>query len=164
MTLYITPLPVSSGDQIWIDAKNAPHCNRFTWHINSSDYVVRGEKSETGNHRVVRLHRDILRPKVGQDVDHKDGNKLNNLEFNLRFCTPAQNSRNRVKPRGHWSSTFKGVCWHHQSQAWRAYIVFNRKQKHLGRFASEEAAARAYDAAAKELYGEFARTNFPGRT
>jgi len=59
------------------------------------------------------------------------------------------------------SSAFKGVSWDRVNRRWLVVISCNRKQRHVGRFDSEEAAARAYDAAAAELFGEFAYLNFP---
>ena len=92
-------------------------------------------------------------------VDHIDGNKQNNMVTNLRFCTNAENLRNRGSYRGS-SSKYVGVHWHTASGKWQAKITINGKNKHLGLFTDEQEAARVYDAAARELHGEFARLNF----
>lgn len=110
----------------------------------------------------VLLHRFILEAPAGQKIDHKDGNGLNNLRDNIRFATHNQNAQNagRRVYMGKRSSRFKGISWSKVMNKWHAQIMANRKYHNLGYFESEEDAARAYDSAAKELHGEFARTNF----
>ena len=102
------------------------------------------------------LHRFILgidNPKV--EVDHKDRCGLNCSKENLRVATKSQNNANRAKLCG--DNSHKGVGWHKASSKWRATIKKNGKAKHLGLFTSEVAAKEAYNKAAKELFGEFAR-------
>jgi hypothetical protein len=89
-------------------------------------------------------------------VDHRNGNGLDNRRANLRPATHAQNQRNQ-RPRIVSTSEFKGVSWDSHRLKWHARIA----RRHLGRFDDELAAAKAYDAAARELYGEFAWLNFP---
>lgn len=92
------------------------------------------------------------------EVDHRDGNGLNNTRANLRPCTHVNNSRNRISRVG--MSKFKGVSFR-ETQGWCASIRVNYVLRWLGTFASEEAAARAYDAAAIRYHGEYALPNFP---
>lgn len=93
-------------------------------------------------------------------VDHRNGDGLDNRRANLRRATKSQNGANqRIAARN--TSGFKGVSWHKASQKWDAHIRANGRQRHLGLFLSPEEAARAYDAAARDLFGEFARPNFP---
>jgi hypothetical protein len=94
-------------------------------------------------------------------VDHADGNPLNNQRSNLRIATPGQNAWNACKRRDARTSTHKGVHWRARSNKWVAQIQHAGQKRHLGYFLTEEAAARAYDTAARELFGEFARLNFP---
>lgn len=91
-------------------------------------------------------------------VDHINGDKLDNRAVNLRPCTNAENLRNGLSRGG--SSRFKGVCFHKQNKNWISSITLNGKTTHLGSFESEVDAAIAYDKAAKEMHGKFARTNF----
>jgi hypothetical protein len=93
-------------------------------------------------------------------VDHVSGDGLYNRRSNLRPATVAQNSQNR-RPYPGGSSRFKGVCWNSKSGKWQAGIKINRRSCHLGLFVSEEDAARAYDKAAREVFGEYAYLNFP---
>jgi hypothetical protein len=100
-----------------------------------------------------------MRPPEGMEVDHQDGDGLNNRRSNLRICTHQNNSRNMRRHRDS-ASRFKGVSWWKTRQIWRAYIVVDNKQKGLGYYNNDTDAARAYDAAAKKLFGEFANLNF----
>lgn len=93
-------------------------------------------------------------------VDHVNGNGLDNRRENLRQATIAQN-RHNSRPQAGSSSRFKGVCWDRGVRKWRAAIKVDGKQRYLGIYTSEEDAARAYDAAAREAFGEYAYLNFP---
>jgi hypothetical protein len=95
------------------------------------------------------------------ETDHHDGGGLNNRRSNLRSATSGQNSANSRKRSGAPSSRFKGVSRYRKTGRWQAYTHVNRRFKFLGYFDNEEDAARAYDAAALEIWGEFARLNFP---
>lgn len=102
------------------------------------------------------MHRLILGPGAGRHSDHVDGNGLNNRRSNLRPATVAQNIQNGRRHRD-GSSRFKGVG-RRRKGGWMAQIG----GAYLGTFADEEDAARAYDRAARDRFGEFARLNFPG--
>lgn len=96
-------------------------------------------------------------------TDHVDHNGLNNQRSNLRPATGAQNNGNRRKLRQK-SSRFKGVCWYTDPRTatagwWRATITLDNRQASLGYHATEEDAARAYNRAAREAFGEFAEYN-----
>lgn len=100
-----------------------------------------------------------MQPEDGFWVDHINGDTLDNRRSNLRLCTVSGNNHNRMKSKNN-TSGYKGVSWLKQNQKWRAYIKVNSKDKHLGCYLDKEDAARAYDKAAKEYFGEFARLNF----
>lgn len=91
-----------------------------------------------------------------QVVDHRDGCELNNTRRNMRFATAQQNAANR---RGTARSGFKGA--YETPNGWTSYITHNYRQIYLGSFSTKEDAARAYDKKAVELFGLFARLNFP---
>lgn len=93
-------------------------------------------------------------------IDHKNLVHGDNWIDNLRKATHSQNQHNRTINKNN-KSGFKGVCWHSKMQKWRAYIVVNWKQKHLGLFDNAEEAHRAYCAAADELHGAFANYGTP---
>lgn len=92
-------------------------------------------------------------------VDHRNGNGLDNRRSNLRPASPSNNLRSFQQKRLTASSKFRGVCWHVSEKKWVAYI--GKSNRHLGRFDSEEKAARAYDGAAKRLGFSEEALNFP---
>ena len=137
----------------------AAHC----WHLkkldtHSTPYATCYERRL----RHVMLHRFILGCERGDArlVDHVNGDGLDNRRCNLRLATHSENLFNQRKgSRGH--SQYKGVFRHHDTVKFQASIGHNGKSRYLGLFEQAEDAARAYDAAAIELHGEFARLNFP---
>jgi len=106
----------------------------------------------------VALHRVVLNNPDGLQVDHINGNKLDNRKENLRVCTCAENVRNRSVSSNN-SSGFKGVCWDKRKNKWISSITADSKIFRLGCFASAIEAAKAYNIAAIELHGEFAKLN-----
>ena len=93
-------------------------------------------------------------------LDHTNGIGTDNRIENLRCATDKENSRNRRSVKGS-SSKYKGVSWNKEKQKWHSLITLNYRGKHLGYYASEEEAARAYDKAAREQFGDYACLNFP---
>lgn len=110
------------------------------------------------NEENIYLHRYILGNSDNKLIDHVDGNGLNNLRSNLRFCSPQQNCFNRAGNKAS-TSGFKGVCWASRDKRWKAQIQINGKNQHLGQFTEEIEAAKAYNQAALKLFGDFARIN-----
>lgn len=108
-------------------------------------------------HRVVMEWAGLL--ESGLEVDHIDGNGLNNQKHNLRMVTKAENQMNRACAIG--LSRYKGVYLSKATGKWVAQIKLAGKQKYLGYFKTQEDAARAYDNAAKNTFGEYARLNTP---
>lgn len=124
-------------------------------------FSFEGTKRRRMAHRLIWIfvHGSILRE---GEIDHKDGNPLNNRITNLRLTDNFGNGRNRRVSRTKVSSQFKGVYPSVQFPGtWVATISTNRKHKYIGRFNSEEDAAKAYDITAIQDHGEFARLNFP---
>jgi hypothetical protein len=92
------------------------------------------------------------------EVDHIDGDGLNNRRSILRLATRTQIRRNSKRPSNN-TSGWKGVLWDKAKRKWRARICVNNIKKSLGRFHTKEEAAYAYDRTAIRLFGQFARVN-----
>lgn len=137
------------GTAFYYDVVDEPIVSSRKWTL-SGGYVratvpIDGERC---------LHRIIMRPSPEQEVDHKDRNRLNCQRENLRFATRQQNAANREFPK---NRKHRGVVFHNGK--WQASIRVNYRLKYLGRFNTEKEAADAYDAAAREAFGEFAWQN-----
>jgi hypothetical protein len=150
----IKRIPVSDGQYALVDAADHEWLSRHHWHL-WNGYAARQEK-----HKTIYMHREIMQPAEGMVVDHANRNKLDNCRSNLRVCTRQENMCNRGKDAGP-SSRFKGVGYSKEHRKWRARIWFESQRIWLGYFVDEIEAARAYDRKAVELFGEFARLNFP---
>ena len=138
--------------------------------------IKRQRNPATGNwnkngkrYRRYYLSRLLMGDPKGMLVDHINGDTMDNRRSNLRVCSKGENGRNRKTQSKNNTSGFKGVSYigkgpdmiNELSRPWQAYINYNKKRYYLGRFVTPEEAARAYDAKALELHGEFARLNFP---
>ncbi|MEW6206671.1 MAG: AP2/ERF family transcription factor, partial [Pseudomonadota bacterium] len=139
--------------------------SRYSWHcivVGTIKYAVT-KPGPAKTRKGILMHRLILNAPPGIQIDHIDMDGLNNTKANLRLATPQQNRCNRSKTRAN-TSGYKGViqnksAW--KTTKWIASIVVNRKRMYLGSFNTPEEAAYAYDNAAKQYFGEFARLNFP---
>ncbi len=154
-----TQIPLSGqhgeGKFTMVDDEHFSAVSAYTWRFENGYATT----NIAGSRKHLRLHRLIIgNPPRGLEVDHIDGNRLNNQRANLRFVTHTQNSQNRA-PRQGTSSAFKGVHWNGQKMLWAAVIHADKVRIHLGFFASELDAARAYNVAAVERFGEYARLN-----
>lgn len=135
-----------------LDQDDAHLLGSYTWSICPKGYVRRKSHG-----RQVYLHRLILGAPVGQMVDHINGDGLDNRRFNLRLCSHAENARNCQLAKNNRSG-FKGVCKASRNR-WTAQIRVNGQHVYLGHFDDPRVAAHAYNRAAVELHGEFARLN-----
>lgn len=106
------------------------------------------------------MHRFILGDTKGLEIDHRDGNGLNNCKSNLRLATRSENMQNSRVPKNNRYGV-KGVCFlpNRYGKKWKAAICANNRAITLGHFHTKEEAAKAYNEAAKKYHGEFARLN-----
>lgn len=156
-------IPLNQNLVAIIDAADLPLVQDFTWTAWKPPHATSHYVKHTNPKRKIVLHRLIAGAKEGQHVDHRNGNALDNRRCNLRICTIAQNVRNTPKRKTN-TSGYKGVIKRSLkdgSFSWTAIIRKDGKMTNLGSYRTAEDAARAYDAEAKNLHGEFAHLNFP---
>jgi len=155
-------VPLGRGLFAIIDPEDRQRVTRYQWRarrLGKTFYAYRRVR-EGGGLRHEFLHRFVLGlPKAEPDVDHANGNGLDNRRANLRIATKAENGRNRGPNRNN-TSGYKRVCWHKGAGKWLASIQVDRRQISLGLYDDPVDAALAYDLAAIEHHGEFAWTNF----
>ena len=162
MTTVRIPLARDKGF-FTVDEADVPLVTQYQWQLLRSGgkrYAGAYIRNESGNPSRVMAHRLILNPGPEWEVDHRDGNGLNNIRSNLRKATRHQNGANRGMSRNN-TSGYKGVSLVKASGKWYAAIQHNGKTFNLGLYVEKDDAARAYDAKARELFGDFARCNFP---
>lgn len=162
-------IPLSRGYHATVDDEDYILLSTHRWSAESdfnkdgslkNIYAVRKMRIN-GKLKRIWMHREICRPASGRVVDHIDGNGLNNSRKNLRECTSSQNQHNQPAQSRKKSSAFKGVYWHIKDKKWIARIKVGGIRRHIGSYSSENDAALAYDAAARELHGDFAKANMP---
>lgn len=151
-------LKLTTGEQSLVDDDIFDFVNQWSWRKGSGYSVQRGERIN-GKFRTVYLHRVIMNAQKGLEVDHINGNVLDNRVSNLRVCTHAQNMAN-YRPGKSSASGFRGVHQRKPGEKWTAHVSVQEKAVHLGNFDSPHQAAMAYDLWAKDIYGDFAKLNF----
>lgn len=143
-----------------VDDEDYEELSRYKWYASSNGYARRnGWRSGYPRKRaLVSMHREIMGLLSGdnREVDHIDGNKLNNQRSNLRICTHAENMRNR-KVTSKRISGLKGAHWR-PGNGWISLIGHQGKNYALGTFDTPEEANAAYCAAAAVLHGEYANS------
>ena len=154
-------IPLTKGQFAIVDAEDYDRLMEHKWHAVKPStvwYAVRIAYDGKRRKRI-RMHRDIMNAPDDKQVDHINRNGLYNVKNNLRLCTASQNEHNKGINKTN-TSGFKGVSWSRQNKRWRVTITDLGKSVHLGYFFCIIKAAAAYDRVAKELFGEFAYTNF----
>lgn len=153
---------LTQGQTALIDTQDLEKILAYKWcaHAEHNDCwytYAAGPRGDKGR-PVVRMHRIILNAPDGMQVDHRNGNGLDNRRANLRLATASQNLANSRKRRG-CRHRYKGVSTQKNTRRWRACISANGCTIHLGYFDTEAEAAQAYNVAALHHFGEFARLN-----
>jgi hypothetical protein len=142
-----------------IDDEDYDLAARYRWYAKVVDSKIYAATSHSGASGVPKRPICMHVLLTGYDLtDHRNGDGLDNRHENLRVATQAQNLMNRGCPSNN-TSGFKGVS--QKRDKWVAGIRAGNVVRKIGGFATAEAAARAYDAMAIELHGEFAWLNFP---
>ena len=150
-------LKLINGKCSLVDDDLIDELSLFNWRIlDWKGYVVRTDRIH-GKWTTILLSRQIMGFPLCLQVDHINGDKLDNRRCNLRMVTNRQNQMNR-KPRRCSRTGLKGVTY--ASGKYLARIVADNVRIRIGLYATAEEAAIAYDKKALECYGEYARTNF----
>ena len=152
-------IALSNGLICLVDPEDLSWASLIKWHYRASRRTGYATYNAKVPHRRTKdMHTLILEAPPGLVVDHINGDGLDNRRRNLRLVTVSQNGMNQ-KAQLRSTSKYKGVSWDKARSLWYAHVKANGLMKNLGRFASEDDAARAYNAAAVRLFGEFARIN-----
>lgn len=161
-TIYqAAEIPLTRGRVAIVDADVLPELSGYNWRAivdnrdRGSCYAVADVR--TGGKKItVTMHRLIMKAAKGVQVDHRNGDGLDNRRSNLRLATIQQNSFNRGPNRNN-KSGYKGVYWGESSHKWYAQIKINGHKRTIGFFEDKREAWMAYADAAAKLHGEFAR-------
>lgn len=152
-------VPLTQGYEAIIDAADAAEIGRYNWHVlrnpGKPTYAMRTQMCD-GVKQTIRMHRVLLPTSKGIEVDHRDGDGLNNRRSNLRPATSSQQNYNQAI-RSDNKSGYRGVSWSRPNRKWVAHIQIDGKAKHLGYFRCPTSAAITYAKAAAQLHGEFRR-------
>lgn len=148
---------LTKGYSATVDDEDFEWLNQWKWFAMSLRngnllYAGRAVRGEDGKQHTLLMHRFIMNPPAGAEIDHINGNGLDNRRANLRLATTAENLRNRGVFRNS-KSGYKGVVYNPANGKWKVTI-------NLGTFDTPEEAARAYDDAITKLFGTLARPNF----
>ena len=104
----------------WVDDEDYPLLSRYKWSFD-------GRKQYVISPKLGILHRVIVNCDPRRDVDHINGNKIDNRKCNLRVCTHAENGRNRTKLNKNNTSGHKNIHWNKEKNRWT--VTMNVKNK-----------------------------------
>lgn len=150
-------IPLTKGKLALVDDEDFERISQYKWHIvNVYAGYREWAKDKEGKwftKKYHKMHRLILDAPEHLQVDHINGNALDNRKSNLRLVTNQQNCWNKTElPRN--TSGFRGVS-RHRANRWRAYIAYGGKQVSLGTYKDKEEAITARKNGERKYYGEY---------
>lgn len=159
-------IKLNRGFESIVDDDDYDRVSALRWHARVNRradgtlrvYAFRVHIDDDGSRHALFLHRYIMPVPNGMDIDHVNGDGLDNRRGNLRCATRAENNYNSRKRSG-GTSIYRGVSWHGPCKKWHARFSINGKSKYLGVYESEELAAAAYNKEAEKHAGQFATLN-----
>lgn len=146
-------IQLTKGKVALVDDEDYEYLMQNSWCYQNPGYAARRR-----NKTIQLMHRIIMKAKKGEQVDHIDGNRLNNQRDNLRLVNNSQNSMNRSL-QGNNTSGYKGVSWSKEKRKWHSYITKNGKRTHIGYYACKHEAAKEHNKMALKVHGEYAKLN-----
>lgn len=149
-------IPVSKGQFAIVDDEDYQVLSQFKWCVNKGYAMRMSPMVNKSKRHCIYMHRVLLPTKF--EVDHINGNRLDNRKANLRKATRSENMRNRKIAKNN-KSGFKGVWFNTKRDRWVAYIKFDNKTHVLAHTANKHEAAHIYNQFAEQIFGEFARLN-----
>lgn len=154
-------IPLTRGKFAIVDDEDFEWLSKKSWYAFFNGWIFYAATNKSikidKTRKTFLMHRIILNPLAEMQIDHKNGNGLDNRRNNLRICIQEENNRNKIG-KSH-SSIYKGVTWDKNRNCWKAAISKQNKIINLGRFKDEKEAAFAYNFMAVKLGGEFAYLN-----
>ena len=156
-------IPLTQGKDAIVDNSDYEELSKYKWCLHGGCYAARGYHSN-GKLIIEKMHQRILgTAPPGYEIDHINGNTLDNRKENLRFVTHQQNvfNSNRKTPKnpGTTHSGYKGVLWRNDRKKWRVSITCDGIRHYIGLYENKHEAARAYNEAARRFFGQYAKLN-----
>ena len=146
-------IPLTKGKFTTVDEADYANLTTNKWCCQSPGYAARRR-----NKKLEFMHRVIMDAGPGEQVDHINGDKLDNRRSNLRIVNYSQNNMNKGLQSNN-TSGYKGVSRKKDSGRWHAYIWKNSKRINIGYFKCKHEAARKYNEYALVIHGEYAKLN-----
>lgn len=150
-------IPLTQGKFALVDDEDFQMLSEFKWQYGSWGYATRAVRID-GRIKHIRMHRLVMGTPDDVDIDHINGDKLDNRRENLRVCNDSQNQAN-IGIRKNNTTGYKGVSYNKRRNNYMATIRVNGNKKYLGSYTNPKDAAVAYNLAAVKYFGEFAYIN-----
>jgi len=150
-------IPLTRGKVALVDVEDFEWLSEFKWHLGVNGYASTNTRKEDGSYTRVYMHRMIMNPPTNMVVDHINRNKCDNRKENLRIVTYTQNTWNTTSKNTN-TSEYKGVSKTSRGK-FMVQITAVGKERYIGSFTNEIAAANAYNYHARKYYDEHAYLN-----